>query len=100
MMPRQHKNILLLITMFCVVLSVIFTASLTAAEHNHNCTGEDCPICLLIEAAQSFLRNLKFAGIAFVLSVCLLFFTRSIIKNAVLIFYHLSPVTLKVRFNS
>jgi len=94
-----NKKNLLLIPAACIAFSVVFTETLTAAEHDHDCTGEDCPVCLQIEAAKCFLRNLKLAVIGLFFAVCLEFSVQIHIKHAYFIPL-LSPVALKVRFNS
>jgi len=56
---RQKRATVLL----CVVLLIIVSLSCTfiLLEHNHDCMGEDCPICLAIQQAQS---NLTCLGLA------------------------------------
>jgi hypothetical protein len=94
-----HKKSMLLIPAACIAFSVVFTETLISAEHDHDCTGEGCPVCLQIEAAKCFLKNLKLAVIGLLFSICLLFSVQVRIKPACFIPL-LSPVALKVRFNS
>ena len=44
----------------CILLVFITAASLfyIIKEENHNCTGEDCPVCACIHQAEQTLRNL------------------------------------------
>ena len=44
----------------CILFLVVTFASLfyIIKEENHNCTGEDCPICAQIHEAEQTLRNL------------------------------------------
>jgi len=91
---------LFLILAVCVAVSAVFTENLIAAGYEHDCIGEDCPVCLRIEAAECFLKTLKLAGIGFFLTVCSLLSVQFYKKYAGTIFCFLSPVTLKVRFNS
>jgi len=93
-------KIMFLILAACIAVSVVFTEPLIAAGHDHDCMGEDCPICLQIEAAECFLKTLKLAEISLFLTACSLLFVQFHKKYACLIFCFLSPVTLKVRFNS
>jgi len=99
MEPQSKNKIMLLIPAACIAFSVVFTETLTAAEHDHDCTGEDCPICLQIEAAKCFLKNLKQAVIGLFLTFCLLFSVK-IRKEYACFIPFLSPVALKVRFNT
>jgi len=94
-----NKKNLLLIPAACIAFSVVFAETLISAEHDHDCTGEGCPVCLQIEAAKCFLKNLKLAVIGLFFSICLLFPAQIRIKSAFFIPL-LSPVALKVRFNT
>jgi hypothetical protein len=94
-----NKKNLLLIPAACIAFSVVFTETLIAAEHDHDCTGEGCSVCLQIETAKCFLKNLKLTVISLFFSICLLFSVQIRIKYVFFIPL-LSPVALKVRFNS
>jgi len=95
----KEKNLLLIVTA-CTVFSVIFTEALIAGEHDHDCIGEGCPICLQIAAANNFHRALKLASLFTFFAVFLAGRAALQKKYTEFIFYLLSPVKLKVRFNS
>jgi len=78
---------------------IAFSEDLNAAEHDHDCIGEGCPVCFQIEAAKCFLKNLRLALIGLFLTVCL---ALSVQINRKIVYFipFLSPVALKVRFNS
>jgi hypothetical protein len=97
---HPKRKLLFLILAVCIACSVVFTETLIAAGQNHDCTGEGCPVCLQIEAAGCFLKTLKLAGIGLFLAVCSLFSVQFHKKYACFSSYFLSPITLKVRFNS
>ena len=40
-----------------MVLTVVSSAFFISAESHHDCIGEDCPICSLIEACETILHN-------------------------------------------
>jgi hypothetical protein len=68
-------------------------------HRDHDCTGGDCPLCLLIQRAENFSRQLKgaasypgFSAVAFLLAAFML-------KFAVSRFIPLSTVQLKVKMN-
>jgi hypothetical protein len=96
----QRRKTLLLILGVCIAISVVFTETMIAAGHEHDCIGEGCPVCMQIETAQAFLKTLKLAGVGLVLVVCLVFSGQSHRMSAESILCLFSPVTLKVRFNS
>jgi len=95
----QKKKILLLILAACIFFTIVFTETLSAADHNHDCIGSDCPICLVIEAGHNFLKTLKFTCLLF-FAAFLTFSAHILTRNTRLNAFSLSPVTLKVRFNS
>jgi len=94
-----NRKTMLLVPAACIAFSVVFTETLTAAEHDHDCTGEGCPVCLQIEAAKCFLKNLRQAVLGLFFSLCLVF-SAQIHKKYAYFIPLLSPVALKVRFNS
>ena len=46
----------------CVVLASLFSENFTAACADHDCRGEGCPVCLLIQGARTLTRQLKHAA--------------------------------------
>jgi len=100
MEPRSKMKIPLLILTACVAFSVVFAEILIADAHDHDCIGEGCPVCMRIEAAECFLKTLKLAGTGLLLAVCLAFTVQFHKKPAEFAACPLSPVSLKVRFNS
>ncbi|MDR0601204.1 MAG: hypothetical protein LBG42_02380, partial [Treponema sp.] len=66
---------------------------------NHECTGADCPVCVLIRQAENFSRQPRnipffpgFQGAAFLA-------TAFILKRSFLLFILQSAVRLKVKMN-
>jgi len=96
---RCKRKMLFLVLSVCIVFSVVFTETLSADNHDHDCTGSECPICLIIEAGHNFLKTLKFIGFLF-FAALLTFLARIPARNTWINAYNFSPVTLKVRFNS
>lgn len=63
----QHdskKRILTAVTMFMIVFVVIYASFYIAYETEHECTGDDCPICCQIEIYESALKNIASAVVA------------------------------------
>lgn len=42
---KQRRSVLSLAVIFAVIFVVLISSFFVAAETNHDCTGEDCPIC-------------------------------------------------------
>ena len=94
------RKILFLALMICIVFSIFIAETLAASTLDHDCTGKDCPFCLCIEMAHNFLKNLKLAGLAVFLAVCLAFLSQIPPKYTVLNACPCSLILLKVRLNS
>ena len=91
---------MLFLLLMSVVFLAIFAEPLSSDGHEHSCTEQHCPVCLKIEIARGFLKLLILAGIVLLSSGCLTYCvgiskSRGEYKN-----FTLSPVALKVRFNS
>jgi len=97
-------KIMLLVLMISIVFPFIFTETLVVAEIEHDCCTteetQDCIPCLHYLVAINFLNNLKYS--VFIPS------SLAIISSQIKIpewhsrsnYYYLSPVELKVRFNT
>lgn len=55
-MKRQKKAAILICMAFLFVMLTSFFY--IAKEENHNCTGEDCPVCACIHQVEQNLKNL------------------------------------------
>jgi hypothetical protein len=97
---RPQREILFLALAVCMIFSFVFSEVLIAEEHDHDCIGEGCPSCLLIEIANNFLKSLKLGGLAVFLAVSPALVVLSFQKYTEIIHCGFSPVTLKVRFNT
>jgi len=99
-MVLNLKKTLFLIFAVCIAFSVIFTLTQTAAILDHECSHHDCPQCRQIEAAKYFIKIIKLALFGLFFTIFLVFPSQSHKKDTESAAYILSPVTLKVRFNS
>ena len=56
----NNRKMRLLSGIVCTMLIVVMFVSLfyIVKEENHQCTGEDCPVCACIHQAEQTLRNL------------------------------------------
>jgi len=97
---RFAGKIFFLFLMICMVFLVISAETLIAGEYVHDCTGESCPVCAHIEAVQCFLKTFKLAGVAVFFAAFHAFFAQSPRVYNEFPCYILSPIGLKVRFNS
>jgi hypothetical protein len=96
----QKRKMLLLVPVVCMGFSVFFSETTIYSNHDHDCIGEGCPVCLQIENAVNFLNTMKLAGICFLLLAYFVFFAYFPKNSAGVNIYFLSLIGLKVRFNS
>ena len=97
----NKKNVFSLILSIILFVSLSLSACYIIIEAHHDCTGEDCEICVLLEACAETINNLG--------SLLIISFTGflivSLIKNSFCEFYGVSflprsLVSLKVRIDS
>ena len=55
---RNNRILAIIITMF-LLLTLIFSFLFIVENVHHTCTGEDCPICMEIEAAINTISGFK-----------------------------------------
>lgn len=68
----ERTRIISAITAITVVFVLLFSILYIAAEANHDCTGEDCPICEQIAICQQQLEQLS-GGIAVIVTALFAF---------------------------
>ena len=60
-MMTKRKRIISLVVAAAVLFVMLYSALYIAAEANHDCVGENCPICYKISVCENTLKNLSFA---------------------------------------
>ena len=68
-------------------------------EENHNCTGEDCPVCACIHQAEQTLRNLGTGNIGNAVVSTLPVWNGILLPVCLFCVYTTSLVSQKVRLN-
>ena len=96
------RKIILLTLTFCIAFPAVLTEAITSINLGHDCcpVEKECSPCLQIEASLCFLKTLKMTGLFFLFAGCLMFLFQVLVKNKGLVCYPLSPILLKVRFNT
>ena len=94
-MMSKHTRRTALCLALILALMILISAAVTAAEAGHECSGEDCPICIFAAA----IRSLTVTASAAAVFALLFFRTSSPIRTAfstdAVIFD--TPVTKKVK---
>ena len=61
-MERKKRNrIAALLLAVTILVIMLYSAVFVAAEADHDCVGEGCPICYQIDACQNTLKSLSLA---------------------------------------
>jgi hypothetical protein len=79
-----------------LALAVIFAGIFVIEEHDHDCIGEDCHICLEIQIAQRLIEAFGRLGITIAV-ISFISRTGCLVKPQ--IFFSKNPIALKARFN-
>ena len=83
-----------------MLIVVLFSSFYIAAHADHECTGEDCPICACIQQCENNIRGIG-SGVATISAVIIpVFITLLIICYGVLSLRWDTPVSTKVRLNN
>ena len=63
-MERKKRNrIAALLLAVTILVIMLYSAFFVAAEADHDCVGEGCPICYQVDACQNTLKSLAFTYI-------------------------------------
>ncbi|WP_139225885.1 hypothetical protein [Oribacterium sp. WCC10] len=96
----QYKKFVCGIIAMMMLVFVLLSAAFIAAESDHNCTGEDCPVCECIQLCENTLRKLGGGTVPVVfLFLPVVFFSFSFYIPAFTCGQD-TPVTRKVRLNN
>lgn len=91
---------ILALMMAILVLAVVLTSAIyIAAEADHDCVGEHCPVCEQILACQSTIRFLSFVVLAAALLTNAGRLCRILLPAAACAATSITPVTLKVKLS-
>ena len=96
---NRAKRILAGVLGLVLLLAVVLCALCIAAEADHDCTGEDCPVCATVHQCENLLHQLAsvIAAAAAAAAVGMLF-TSAAFRPFVL--RRVTPVSGKVRLNN
>lgn len=53
----KSKKLLAALIAFVLVLTAFFSAYYISAELDHDCSGDGCPVCAVIQLCENFLRQ-------------------------------------------
>ena len=96
----KQKRIAAGILAFLMLFAMLFPVFYIAAEANHHCSGEDCPVCACISQCEAVLHQMGDGQVAQIAVFAV--FTYLIVSAATFVAAYESetPVSRKVRMNN
>lgn len=98
-MTNQKRGFALILA-FVLCLTMLFSATFIVTEADHDCTGEDCPICYQISICENTLKTLSYAVIAITLTLALIYCLTLSVPMSFLGRKNTSLITLKVKLSN
>lgn len=80
-----------------VVATMFFSVAFISLNAHHECDGENCPICELLQVAESVLSKLQTAVVSVAIVVSLCIFTQQVMIDFSDVITYDSPIRLKVK---
>lgn len=96
-MMTKKKRIISLVVAVAVFFVMLYSALYIAAEANHDCVGENCPICYQISVCENTLKNLSLAVCAAVFSAAFTYTLCRSISSCAAVIPSYTLVSLKVK---
>ena len=94
---EKKKRIAALVLAVTVLFVTLYSALFIAAETDHDCVGENCPICYQINVCKNTLKNLSLAVSAAALAAALPYTLCRIIPSCTEVARTFTLVSLKVK---
>ena len=96
----RSKRVFAAILSLLVVFAVFFSAMFILAEADHDCSGEDCPVCRIIMLAEESLKKLSVIFCVIALAVSSLLSATAPRRAADASVSRFTPVLLKVKLSN
>lgn len=83
-----------------VLFVYIGAFSFPVMEQDHDCTGEDCAVCEMIELCEGLVNTFAGSLTVAVIAITAVFLIGSFVNNSYQFIIHKCPVDNKVRLNN
>lgn len=87
------------VTATAMLLVIVLAGIFIVMEADHDCEGEDCPVCQCLENCQTTLRQLGAVTVTASASLFSVFLLITTCFHLVKVFCNDTPVSTKVRLN-
>lgn len=98
-MNAKRKKFLSIVVCILFLFVTFVSFFYIIKETNHNCEGEDCPICESIHQAEQTLRNLGMSAITVITVIAMPILFGIWVVNKSLFITYSSLVSQKIRLN-
>ena len=87
---------------FIYFSAIIFSAAFVALEIDHDCTGENCPVCGAVVLCKKTLRQIFDFSVLFSAAAGILFVavTRDFLVFSIAVSAYKTPVALKIKLSN
>lgn len=68
---KEFKQLFSMIVVAIIVMSMLFSVAFLSCNIHHDCSGEDCPICEMLQMAENVLNKLSLAVATIAIALCL-----------------------------
>lgn len=96
---QRKKQIVAILLVITVLFVMLCSASFAAAEAEHDCAGENCPICYQIGVYENTLKNFSLAVCAVFLSAAFIYILCRSISAPTDFVQNCTLVSLKVKLS-
>lgn len=99
-MHKKTKQIVAVILFFSFVIVSFFSEFYIIKESNHECSGERCSVCSIINKVKHSLEQILTGGSALFVFVNKFIILLTVLFLAQFVFLYTTPVAQKVRMNN
>ncbi|MGN1134937.1 MAG: hypothetical protein ACI4SF_01835 [Oscillospiraceae bacterium] len=97
---RTKKNTLGILSVFSIVFAMVFSFSFIALNADHDCVGENCPICEAVAQSEEAVQTLGTASAAVFAFSSAVYIIGISVCVPTWVDYALDPIKLKVKLSN
>ncbi|MBQ8922467.1 MAG: hypothetical protein IJ060_09980 [Oscillospiraceae bacterium] len=94
---KKHSGLFAVLMTILLCISMLGSVLIIAEHTHHDCTGEGCAVCMVLEQCDERVRTLGTAVSVFLMLLCVMFTAVSLPDSAVHTISSHTPITLKVK---
>lgn len=94
---NKHSRLISVLMTILLCISLLGSVLFIAEHTQHDCIGEGCSVCMVLEQCDARVRVLGTTVSALLMLLCVMFTTVSLSVSAVCTVSSHTPITLKVK---